>query len=107
QQEERNSVKEMQTIWMADHLGEEFDGTIVNVTDFGLFVRLDDNCCEGLIHITDLVKDDYMLYDAKNFRLIGERTGKTFTIGDRLHVKLSRADIDKRQIDFTLVEDNN
>ena len=107
QQEERNSVKEMQTIWMADHLGEEFDGTIVNVTDFGLFVRLDDNCCEGLIHITDLVKDDYMLYDSKNFRLIGERTGKTFTIGDRLHVKLSRADIDKRQIDFTLVEDNN
>ena len=103
QQEERDSVKQMQTIWMADHLGEEFDGTIVNVTDFGLFIRLDDNCCEGLIHITDLVKDDYMLYDSKNFRLIGERTGKTFTIGDRLHVKLTRADIDKKQIDFELV----
>ncbi|MBR0296608.1 MAG: RNB domain-containing ribonuclease [Paludibacteraceae bacterium] len=103
QQEERDSVKAMQTIWMADHLGEEFDGTIVNVTDFGLFLRLDDNCCEGLIHITDLVKDDYMLYDAKNFRLIGERTGKTFTIGDRLHVQLTRADIDKKQIDFQLV----
>ena len=106
QQEERDSVKAMQTIWMADHLGEEFDGTIVNVTDFGLFVRLDDNCCEGLIHITDLVKDDYMLYDAKNFRLIGERTGKTFTIGDRLHVQLTRADIDKKQIDFQLVNKN-
>lgn len=103
QQEERDSVKAMQTIWMADHLGEEFDGTIVNVTDFGLFVRLDDNCCEGLIHITELVKDDYMLYDSKNFRLIGERSGKTFTIGDRLHVKLTRADIDKKQIDFQLV----
>ena len=106
QQEERDSVKAMQTIWMADHLGEEFDGTIVNVTDFGLFVRLDDNCCEGLIHITDLVKDDYMLYDSKNFRLIGERTGKTFTIGDRLHVKLTRADIDKKQIDFEIVNNN-
>lgn len=106
QQEERDSVKAMQTIWMADHLGEEFDGTIVNVTDFGLFVRLDDNCCEGLIHITDLVKDDYMLYDAKNFRLIGERTGRTFTIGDRLHVRLSRADIDKKQIDFQIVNNN-
>lgn len=106
QQEERDSVKTMQTIWMADHLGEEFDGTIVNVTDFGIFVRLDDNCCEGLIHITDLVKDDYMLYDAKNFRLIGERTGRTFTIGDRLHVRLSRADIDKKQIDFQIVNNN-
>lgn len=106
QQEERDSVKAMQTIWMADHLGEEFDGTIVNVTDFGLFVRLDDNCCEGLIHITDLVKDDYMLYDAKNFRLIGERTGRAFTIGDRLHVRLSRADIDKKQIDFQIVNNN-
>ncbi len=106
QQEERDSVKAMQTIWMADHLGEEFDGTIVNVTDFGIFVRLDDNCCEGLIHITELVKDDYMLYDAKNFRLIGERTGRTFTIGDRLHVRLSRADIDKKQIDFQIVNNN-
>ena len=106
QQEERDSVKTMQTIWMADHLGEEFDGTIVNVTDFGIFIRLDDNCCEGLIHITDLVKDDYMLYDAKNFRLIGERTGRTFTIGDRLHVRLSRADIDKKQIDFQIVNNN-
>lgn len=106
QQEERDSVKAMQTIWMADHLGEEFDGTIVNVTDFGIFIRLDDNCCEGLIHITDLVKDDYMLYDAKNFRLIGERTGRTFTIGDRLHVRLSRADIDKKQIDFQIVNSN-
>ena len=106
QQEERDSVKAMQTIWMADHLGEEFDGTIVNVTDFGIFVRLDDNCCEGLIHITDLVKDDYMLYDAKNFRLIGERTGRTFTIGDRLHVRLSRADIEKKQIDFQIVNNN-
>lgn len=106
QQEERDSVKAMQTIWMADHLGEEFDGTIVNVTDFGIFIRLDDNCCEGLIHITDLVKDDYMLYDANNFRLIGERTGRTFTIGDRLHVRLSRADIDKKQIDFQIVNSN-
>lgn len=106
QQEERDSVKAMQTIWMADHLGEEFDGTVVNVTDFGLFVRIDDNCCEGLIHITDLVPDDYMLYDSKNLRLIGERTGKTFTIGDRLHVKLTRADIDKKQIDFQLVNNS-
>lgn len=106
QQEERDSVKAMQTIWMADHLGEEFDGTVVNVTDFGLFVRIDDNCCEGLIHITDLVPDDYMLYDSKNLRLIGERTGKTFTIGDRLHVKLTRADIDKKQIDFLLVNNS-
>ncbi len=100
QQEERDSVKTMQTIWMHDHVGEEYDGTIVNVTDFGAFVQLDGNRCEGLIHITDLVENDYMLYDEKNYRLIGQRTGKTFTLGDKLRVKVVRADIDKHQIDF-------
>ncbi len=100
QQEERDSVKTMQTVWMHDHMGETFDGTIVNVTDFGVFVQLDGNRCEGLIHITDLVENDYMLYDEKNYRLIGEQTGKTFTLGDKLRVKVVRADIDRHQIDF-------
>jgi len=103
QQAERDSVKTMQAIWMHDHLGEEFDGTINSVTDFGIFVQLDGNRCEGLVHINTLVPNDYMLYDEKNYRLIAQVSGKTFTIGDRLRVKVIRADIEKHQIDFALV----
>jgi len=103
QQEERDSVKAMQALWIRDHMGESFTGSIVNLTDFGVFVQLDGNRCEGLIHITDLVPGDYMLYDEKNYRLIGEQSGKTFTLGDKLCVKVVRADIDKHQIDFQIV----
>ncbi len=102
QMEERDSV--MQTIWMHDHLGEEFVGTIVSVTEFGVFVQLEGNRCEGLIHITDLVKGDYMFYDEKNYRLIGEQSGKTFTIGDKLKVLVVRADIERHQIDLRLAD---
>ena len=104
QQEERDSIKHMMALWMADHLGEVFTGTIVSVTDFGVFVQLDGNRCEGLIHVTDLAEDDYMNYDEKNFRLIGERTGKTFTLGDKLRVQVIRADAERRQIDFALTD---
>ena len=103
QQEERNSVKEMMARWIADRLGQEFDGTICSVTDFGIFVQLDGNRCEGLIHINALVKDEYMLFDEKNYRLIGQRTGVTFTLGDKLRVKVVRADIERHQIDFELI----
>jgi len=102
QQAERDSVKFMQAVWMHDHLGEEFEGTICSVTDFGIFVQLEGNRCEGLIHINDLVPDDYMLFDEKNYRLIAQNCGTTFTIGDKLRVKVTRADIEKHQIDFTL-----
>ena len=75
-----------------------------SVTDFGLFVQLENNRCEGLIHINTLVPGDYMLFDEKNFRLIAERSGRTFTLGDKLRVKVVRADVDKHQIDFVLAE---
>lgn len=104
QQLERDSVKEMQTLWISDHLNEEFDGAVTSVTDFGLFVQLENNRCEGLIHINTLVPGDYMLFDEKNFRLIAERSGRTFTLGDKLRVKVVRADVDKHQIDFVLAE---
>lgn len=107
QQAERDSIKLFQTMWIHDHLGEEFDGHISGVTDFGLFVRLDATRTEGLIHISDVVKDDYMLYDEKNYRLIGERSGKTFTLGDPIRIRVSRADINKVQIDFVPAADVN
>lgn len=104
QQAERDSIKEFQAMWMTAHIGEEFDGTIANVTDFGMFVRLNDSHCEGLIHIGQIVKDDYMLYDEKNYRLIAEHSGRTFVLGDSVRVRVIRADIERNQIDFLLAD---
>ena len=100
QQAERDSNKMYQAKWMKQHIGEEADGHISGVTDFGVFVQLDESRCEGLVRINKLVPGDYMVYDEKNYRLIAEESGKTFTLGDPMRVKIIRADAEKRQIDF-------
>ncbi|MDY4514555.1 MAG: RNB domain-containing ribonuclease [Paludibacteraceae bacterium] len=100
QQAERDSNKMYQAKWMKQHIGEEADGHISGVTDFGAFVQLDESRCEGLVRINRLVPGDYMVYDEKNYRLIAEESGKTFTLGDPMRVKIIRADAEKRQIDF-------
>ena len=103
-QAERDSIKMFQAIWMADHLGETMPGHISGVTDFGLFVQLDESRCEGLVHISSLAqKGEYWQYDEKNYRLICSESHKTFTIGDPLNVKVVRADVNKSQIDFEIV----
>ena len=104
QMAERDSIKLYQTLWIQDHLGEVFDAHIVNVTDFGMFVRLDANRVEGLVHITQIIEGDYMLLDEKNYRLIAQRSGRTFTLGDKIRVQAVRADADKLQIDFLPVD---
>ncbi len=104
QQAERDSNKMYQAKWMKQHIGEEADGHISGVTDFGVFVQLDESRCEGLVRINRLVPGDYMVYDEKNYRLIAEESGKTFTLGDPMRVKIIRADAEKRQIDFKPVE---
>ena len=100
QQAERDSNKMYQAKWMKQHIGEEADGHISGVTDFGVFVQLDESRCEGLMRINRLVPGDYMVYDEKNCGLIAEESGKTFTLGDPMRVKIIRADAEKRQIDF-------
>ena len=100
QQAERDSNKMYQAKWMKQHIGEEADGHISGVTDFGVFVQLDESRCEGLVRINRLMPGDYMVYDEKNYRLIAEESGKTFTLGDPMRVKIIRADAEKRQIDF-------
>jgi ribonuclease R len=111
-QAERDSIKQFQTMWMTDHLGETFAGHISGVTDFGLFVQLDDNRCEGLIRISDIgEKGEYWQYDEKNYRLVCENakhlkpsqptsTHQSYTLGDAVTVKVLRADVNRAQIDF-------
>jgi ribonuclease R len=88
--------------YMYDHIGEEFEGVISSVTSFGVFVELD-NTVEGLVHISNM-DDDYYIFDEKNYCLIGERTKKTFKIGDIVQVKLTSVNIQKAEIDFLFIE---
>ena len=86
---------------MHDHLGETYTGIISGVTEWGLFVELDANKCEGLVSVRDL-GDDYYDFDEKNFCLVGRRKGLRFRLGDKVTVSIARADIDKKQLDLLL-----
>ena len=101
---ERSSIKYKQVEFMQERIGEEYAGVISGVTEWGLYVELTENLCEGLIPIRDL-GDDYYELDERNFRLIGRRTGRSFRLGDEVIVRVARADLQRRQLDFVLVED--
>jgi ribonuclease R len=83
-------------------LGEEYDGVISGVTEWGFYVELNENKCEGLVPIRDL-DDDYYELDEKNYRLVGRRTHRTYQLGDAVRVVIANANIDKKQIDMALV----
>lgn len=110
-QAERDSIKMFQAIWITSHIGEILPGHISGVTDFGIFVQLDESRCEGLVHITKIgAKGEYWQYDEKNYRLVCEnkksenhRAVSSYTLGDPVVVQVVRADINKGQIDFELV----
>lgn len=89
--------------YMQDRINEEFEGIISSVTSFGLFVELP-NTVEGLVHVTAL-DDDYYIYDEDHLCLIGERTKKTYKLGDEVKVRCSRVDIDNREVYFDFIED--
>lgn len=101
---ERSSIKYKQVEYMADHLGEVFEGVISGVTEWGLYVELDENMCEGLIPVRDLA-DDYYEFDEKNFCLIGRRNNIRYRLGDKVRVKVARTDLNKKQLDFMLLDD--
>lgn len=102
---ERSSIKYKQVEYMADHLGEDFAGVITGVTEWGLYVELSDNLCEGLIPVRDLA-DDYFELDERNYRLVGRRTGASYRLGDKVVVRVARTDLQRRQLDFVLVSDD-
>jgi len=86
--------------YMKKHLGDEYDGIVSGVNNYGMYVKLD-NTVEGLVHVTNL-EDDYYIYEESKMRLIGERTKKTYSVGDKVRVQVIRADEQSRQIDFKL-----
>ena len=98
----RDVLNWLKCMFMSDRIGEVFAGTVSAVTGFGIFVTLDDVFIEGLVHISEL-GTDYFHFEADKHRLLGERTGKQFRLGDRLTVQVVRADVETTRIDFTLV----
>ncbi|SFE66863.1 ribonuclease R [Nitrosomonas sp. Nm166] len=93
----------LKCFYMQDKIGECFDGVVSSVTAFGLFVALDNVYVEGLVHISEL-PSDYFHFDATKHMLLGERSGKQYRLGDRLHVQLVRVDLETSKIDFVLAE---
>ena len=100
---ERASIKYKQVEYMIPRLGEAFTGVITGLADWGFYVELEENKCEGLVPARDL-SDDYYVYDEANFRLVGRHTGRTFTLGQRVEVVVAQADLARRQLDFALDE---
>jgi ribonuclease R len=89
--------------YMRDHLGQEYAGTVTGVANFGLFIQLENLFVEGMVHVTEL-GGDYFQYDEARQELRGERTGIRYRLGDRMHVLVSRVDLDARKIEFSLVK---
>jgi ribonuclease R len=98
----RDVLNWLKCMFMSDRIGDVFSGTVSAVTGFGIFVTLDEVFIEGLVHISEL-GTDYFHFEADKHRLLGERTGKQFRLGDRLTVQVVRADVETTRIDFTLV----
>ena len=102
---ERASIKYKQVEYMNDHLGEEYEGVISGVTEWGLYVEINDNKCEGLVPVRDLADDFYDL-DEKNYCLVGRRHNHRYRLGDNIKVRVARANLDKKQLDFAIVDEN-
>ena len=101
---ERASIKYKQVEYMQSHLGETYSGIISGVTEWGLYVELNDNLCEGLVPMRDLA-DDFYDFDEKNHCLVGRRRNHRYRLGDNVDIKVARADLEKKQLDFVLLDD--
>jgi len=100
---ERSSIKYKQVQYLQDKIGEEFDGIISGVTEWGIFVELKENHCEGMVRLRELQDDNYY-FDEDNYCLRGKKYGKVLTLGDEVRIQIKRADLVKKQLDFSLVD---
>ena len=101
---ERDSIKYMQVKFMEDKIDKGFEGVISGVTDRGMYVEIIENKCEGMVKLSE-IKGDYFKYDDQNHRLIGERSKTIYQLGDTVNIRVKKADLIKRQLDFVLDEE--
>ena len=100
---ERQSIKYMQVKYMQDHLDEEFTGVISGVTEWGLYVEITSNKCEGMVRIRD-IKNDYYIFEEKQHAIVGQTTKHIYQLGDKVTVKVKNTDLERKHLDFTLIE---
>ncbi len=98
---ERASIKYKQAEFLLDHINEVFEGVISGVQDFGIFVEIKENACEGLVPMRNMT-DDFYMYDEDNFRLVGKRKGKSYMLGDNVCVRIVHVDLQKKQVDMEI-----
>lgn len=98
---ERDSIKYKQVEFMSDKVGKVYDGVVSGVTEWGIYVEINENKCEGMIPIRDL-DDDFYELDEKNFRLVGRRTRREYRLGQPISIQVARANLERKQLDFTL-----
>jgi ribonuclease R len=103
---ERASIKYKQVEFMQDKVGQEFDGVISGLTDWGIYVEIVENKCEGMISLQGLV-DDFYEFDQDEYKIIGRHSGREFQIGDLLKIEVTNANLSKRQLDFKLAEEED
>ncbi|HBS11770.1 MAG TPA: ribonuclease R [Flavobacteriaceae bacterium] len=100
---ERSSIKYMQIKYMQDHQNQEFKGVISGVTEWGIYIEIIENKCEGMVRIRD-IKEDYYIYDEKQYALVGQSTKKLLQLGDEVMVKVKNTDLKRKHLDFTLIQ---
>jgi ribonuclease R len=103
---ERASVKYKQVEYMSDKMGKAFEGVISGVTEWGIYVEIIENQCEGMVALRDL-DDDFYEYDEENYCIKGRSTGKVYTLGDKITIEVVKADLQKKQLDYKLVTDKS
>ena len=103
QNAERDSIKYKMVEFMGDKIGEEFDAHISGIQSYGIYCEIDENHCEGLVPMHDL-DDDYYEFDEKNYCLVGRRRHHKYQLGDAVRIKVARANVENRQLDFTLAD---
>jgi len=99
---ERASIKYKQAEFLQDQIGIEYKGIISGVTEWGMYVEIEENKCEGMVRLRDITDDFYTL-DEKNYAIIGQRKKRKYQLGDEVQIKVKKVDLEKRQIDFTLM----
>ena len=101
---ERDSIKYMQIKYMQDHNDQEFEGVISGVTEWGIYIEIIENKCEGMVRIKDITSD-YFIFDEKQYALIGQADKRMYQLGDQVTVTVKNTDLERKHLDFNLVED--
>ena len=101
---ERSSIKYKLAEYMQDKVGQEFEGSVSGITEWGMYVEIEPTKVEGMVMLCE-IKEDFFIYDEKNYCLIGKSTRKRFTLGDKVRIKVSKTNLEQKLIDYTLVWD--